>query len=324
MNCSATGEKLRIGEYFQHGTRWLLRLDTRSVSHFRGRIIPPRGNDRRPAIIFLHGGVQPMPLDTLKKDVSSQATQCRFLAAGYIIVAATSRSRAEDPQTRDALVDCLAVIDYVKKLPRVDPKSVVNFAGSGGGSLALELAGETELCAVAAGEPANILFTGMLTKDTIKHRGGDLMNDLMENSRKYYTPELQKFTEDKIKKISCPVFITHSDVHLINRINNEIVIPTMRALGKPYEVMFIPGQQHGFYNGYVHPAGTQVYGALACFYSRHLVTKPNAVDRSLIKLDPVGDPGTQAERDPSAKANRAALREQAKKAKESGQAPVKD
>lgn len=284
----------------------------------------PPGEDRRPAIIFLHGGLGTLQLEILKKDVLFQPNQCRFLAAGYITVAATFRARAEDPQTRDALIDCLAVIDYVKKLPRVDPKSVVLFGGSGGGSLALELAGETELCAVAAGEPANVLFSGMLKKEITKsERREELMNDLMDAPRKFYTPELQKFTEEKINKIGCPVFIVHSDVHLINKINNEIVIPTMRTLGKPYEIMFIPGQQHGFYNGYVHAVGMKVYDALAGFYSRHIVTKPKAIDRSLIKFDPVVHPGPRVERDPSAKAKRAAMQEK-KKEEGSGKPPAKE
>lgn len=169
-----------------------------------------------------------------------QPNQCRFLAAGYVTVAATFRPRSEDPQTRDALIDCLAVIDYVKKLPRVDPKSVVIFGGSGGGSLALELAGETEICAVAGGEPASVLFTGMMNK---QHRDP---NELMDEPRKHYTPELQKFTEAKISKINCPVLIVHSNLHPINKINNEIVIPAMRAAGKYYEIIFFRNSSTGF------------------------------------------------------------------------------
>lgn len=266
----------------------------------------PPGNDRRPAIIFLHGGLGTLKLDVLKKDVLSQPNQCRFLAAGYITVAATFRPRSEDPQTRDALIDCLAVIDYVKKLPRVDPKSVVIFGGSGGGSLALELAGETELFAVAGGEPANVLFTGMMNK---QHRDP---NELMEEPKKHYTPELQKFTEAKISKINCPVLIVHSNLHPINKVNNDIVIPAMRAASKYYEIVFFPEQQHGFYNGYGQAVGMKVYDTLASFYLRHVATKPKPIDSSLIELEPVVHPGPRVERDPSAKAKRAAIYEKAK------------
>lgn len=297
----------------------VVEIPTRDNHKATAVIRTPPGNDRRPAIIFLHGGLQPMRLEILKKDVLFQPNQCRFLAAGYITVAATFRSRAEDPQTRDALLDCLAVIDHVKKLPRVDPKSVVVFGGSGGGSLALELAGEAELCAVAAGEPATVLFTGILSK---QHREVDELMD--SDPRKYYTPELQTFTEGKVKNINCPVFIVHSDVHPVNNVTNEIVIPAMRAAGKSYEIMFMPGLKHGFYNGYDHAAGMQMYEALAGFYSRNIVSKPKPIDSSLIKIEPVVHPGPRVERDPSAIAKRAAMQEKAKKAEAARQPPGKE
>ena len=60
----------------------------------------PPGNDRRPAIIFLHRGFQTLKLDILKKDVLFQPQQCRFLADGYVMVAVTFRSRAENPHAR--------------------------------------------------------------------------------------------------------------------------------------------------------------------------------------------------------------------------------
>ena len=107
----------------------------------------------------------------------------------------TFRSREENPQTRDALDDCLAVVDYVKKMPVVDPKSVAVLGGSGGGSLALELAGETDLCAIVAGEPASVLFTGLMVRGMSDR--GPAFQDVMRNPKKHYTPELQKFTRAK-------------------------------------------------------------------------------------------------------------------------------
>src|SRR5438128_1121586 len=40
---------------------------------------------------------------------------------------------------------------------------------------------------------------------------------IMSDPKKYYTPELQKFTRAKIKKIGCPVFIAYGNVSKINR-----------------------------------------------------------------------------------------------------------
>src|SRR5213078_3830989 len=99
-------------------------------------------------------------IEKLKDESLTRPNYTRFLAAGFVIVVPTFRSREENPQSRDALEDCLAMVDYVKKMPAVDPQSVAVLGGSGGGSLALELAGERDLCAIIAGEPASVLFTG--------------------------------------------------------------------------------------------------------------------------------------------------------------------
>jgi dienelactone hydrolase len=118
----------------------------------------PPGKGPYPTVVLLHGGLEPHSVEALTSAALNQPTDVRFLAAGFVTVEATFRSRRQNPQTRDALIDCLAIIEHVKKLPEVDPKSVVLVGGSGGGSLALELAGETELCAIAAGEPASVLL----------------------------------------------------------------------------------------------------------------------------------------------------------------------
>src|SRR5207247_9064043 len=115
------------------------------------------------------------------------------------------------PQTGHVLDDCRAVVDYVKKLPAVDSRGVAVLGGSGGGSLALELAGERDLCGIIAGEPATVLFTGLMVRGMSDR--GPAFQDVMRNPKKYYTPELQKFTRAKIKQIHCPVLIVHGDIH---------------------------------------------------------------------------------------------------------------
>src|SRR5437868_3003206 len=121
-----------------------------SISGKAGNQIPavirqPPGPGPFPAMVLLHGGLSPYPVEKLKDESLTRPNYTRFLAAGFVIAVPTFRSREENPQTRDALDDCLAVVDYVKKLPKVDPQSVAVLGGSGGGSLALELAGETDL-----------------------------------------------------------------------------------------------------------------------------------------------------------------------------------
>ncbi len=245
----------------------------------------PPGKGPFPAIVFLHGGLVPRPLENLKKEALTQPLQTRFLAAGFVTISATFRSRERDPQTRDALEDCLSMIDHVKKIPVVDPKSVVVMGGSGGGSLALEIAGETSVCAVAAGEPASVLLTGMMTAG-MKQQTAAFQN-MMADPKSYYTPELQKFTREKIARVRCPIFIGHGDKHPINKINDEIVIPELRAAGKQVEVIAYPGQRHGFYNGNGDPeAGDKFFHDAHSFFTRHLLTQPTPLEESLVKQAP--------------------------------------
>ncbi|MGH7126966.1 MAG: alpha/beta hydrolase family protein [Planctomycetaceae bacterium] len=245
----------------------------------------PPGKGPFPVVVFLHGGLHESNSRRLQDQSRNQPTQTRFLAAGYMTVCATFRSRREDPQTRDALVDCLAIIEFVKRRPEVDAKSVVVFGGSGGGSLALELAGETELCAVAAGEPASVLFTGMMTQGDNR----PALQKMMDDPKAHYTPELRKFTREKIQKIACPVLIVHGDQHPINKINHEIVIPELKAAGKTLEVIAYPGQPHGFYYGRngSPEAGKKCFEDSHAFFKRHLSTQPRPVDDSLVEHVPI-------------------------------------
>ena len=87
----------------------------------------------------------------------------------------------------------------------------------------------------------------------------------------------------------------------------------------------MPKPIHGFYNGYSQPTlGLQVYDALRSFYSRHITSHPQPIDRALIKFERVVHPGPRVERDPSAKAKRAARQEKLQKRQASEQPPAKD
>lgn len=247
----------------------------------------PPGKGPFPAIIFLHGGLKPFSPDKLKSELLTRPTYTRYLAAGYVTIAATFRSREADPQTRNALNDCFDIVAYVKNMREVDPKSVVVLGGSGGGSLALELAGETDLCAVAAGEPASVLFTGMMTAGMTQRQAA--FQEMMKHPKEHYTPELQEFTRRKIAKIHCPVFIGHGDVHAINRINEEIIMPEMRKAGKDLQDVGYPGQPHGFYFGGVGDprAGEKFFNDTHRFFEACLPSKPVKLDESLITRVPV-------------------------------------
>jgi len=250
----------------------------------------PPGSGPFPAILLLHGGLSPYPVEKLKEEALTRPNYTRFLAAGFVIAVPTFRSREENPQSRDALDDCLAVVDYVKKMPAVDPSSVAVLGGSGGGSLALELAGESDLCAIVAGEPASVLFTGLMVRG-MSDRGA-AFQDVMRNPKKYYTPELQKFTQAKIKQIHCPVLIVHGDIHPLKIINQEIIVPELKAANKPVEYIEYAGQPHAFWWGSQDGGvGQKVFDDAMRFLKPTLKTQPVALDESLVKRVPAGREG---------------------------------
>jgi dipeptidyl aminopeptidase/acylaminoacyl peptidase len=247
----------------------------------------PPGSGPFPAILMLHGGLRPYAIETLKNESLTRPNYTRFLAAGFVIVVPTFRSREENPQTRDALDDCLAVVNYVKKMPTVDPQSVAVLGGSGGGSLALELAGETDLCAIVAGEPASVLFTGLMVRGMADR--GPAFQEVMRNPKKHYTPDLQKFTRAKVAQIHCPVLIVHGDIHALKIINQEIVVPELKAANKPVEYIEYAGQPHGFWWGAADAVvGVKVFNDAMRFLKPNLKTQPAALDESLIKRVPAG------------------------------------
>ncbi len=241
---------------------------------------PPKGG-RAPAVIYLHGGLDKVEAGKLKTVSRGPNNMSRFLAAGWVTVVPTFRDRNQDPQTRDALEDCLDVIAYVKKMPEVDPRSVVVYGTSGGGSLAVEIAGLVLLPAVLAEEPASILFTGMFTKAYRKGQKKMTSADskaIMQDPEHYYTPEIQKITREKIAKVQCPMFFGEGGVHIINRINNEIVFPEFVKAGKQIEVVLYPGQGHGF-----SMKSDKFFEDAWAFLAKYVPGRGSAVEQSLVR-----------------------------------------
>ncbi len=59
---------------------------------------------------------------------------------------------------------------------------------------------------MAAGEPASVLFTGMFSKENRD------LDRIMKDPKRFYTPELQERTREKIARIGCPILIAHGDI----------------------------------------------------------------------------------------------------------------
>lgn len=216
----------------------------------------PPGKGPFPAVVILHGDIISLPLPALQQLALDAATTCRFLAAGYVVVVSDYRSRNIDPQSPEALTDCLATVEYVHKLPYVDSASLVVYGCSGGGDLTLQVAGKTKLACMIAEEPATMLTSGMFNKAT--PRGGDVYTPfdsrfMMAKPKQFDKPEFQKILKTKVARIDCPIMIIQGDVDRkempINSFNAEILIPELRSSGRKFIVKSYPGQNHCFCMG---------------------------------------------------------------------------
>src|SRR5829696_5565828 len=154
----------------------------------------PPGKGPFPAVIYLHGGITTMPLAALRATATHGANPSRFLAAGYVVVVPTYRSRDVDVQSPISLDDAVAVVEYVRALPYVDDESVVVFGCSGGGDLPLQVPTRTKVCAIVAEEPATMVMAGMFNNRLPKKGERYTPEDsffMMENPKEHYTPEFQ-------------------------------------------------------------------------------------------------------------------------------------
>ena len=247
----------------------------------------PPGDGPFPAVVFLHGGLGRSTMTSLKQSAKTGIMHTRFLAAGYVTVTATRRKRTEQPQSPAAVWDTVSIVEHVKQLPYVDANSLTLYGGSGGGTLAMEVAGATDLAAVMAGAPATILFTGMFSKENLgeppyspKDAG-----PLMKDPQKYYTPQLQELTRKRIGKIRCPIMIAQGDRDSLKKINSEIIVPEMKAQGKSVELVWYPNQPHGFYWGRTpnQAAALQCFQDADAFFKKHIKAQPVAMDEKLFQ-----------------------------------------
>jgi len=221
-------------------------LETRSAD---GKILrawwrKPVGEGTFPTIIFIHGGLRQFPDKSLQQHLTDNPVITRFLSMGYSVVMTTFRTYEQDVQAREPIEDVRAILGQTAKLPHVDPKRIALYGGSGGGSIAMELAGDPEVSAIIAGEPATVLYTGMLTTGDYGPR-----LEMMASPEKFFTPELRAKTAEKLKSIRIPVLILHGDKHDLIKLNKPLFLPLMQEVGVDVKFLEYPGYGHGFYFG---------------------------------------------------------------------------
>src|SRR5450631_626199 len=131
----------------------------------------PKGSGRYPAIIMFHGAPGGRGMEQLvgwsRGDWGGPVWE-RFLQEGYVVAVADYRggnmnltSAASANGMVTSINDGLAVIDYIKALPYVDPDRINLYGVSLGGNLVMNLTSRVPVHAAIVGAPAVMWFLGI-------------------------------------------------------------------------------------------------------------------------------------------------------------------
>ena len=213
----------------------------------------PVGEGLFPVIVFVHGGHRYQPLENRIDQSLNDPSITRLLAAGFGVVLASFRSHEQfEADNLGPVEDLAAILEELRISPRIDPNSIIMLGHSSGGRLTLELAGRPEApTAVIVSEPATTLLAELFPDpDPNVPRDPYTPNmDVGINFEKYHNSEKQIILENKVQRISPPVMLIHSDVHPVNRVNAELLIPALTKYNKLIKEINYPGYGHGYLHG---------------------------------------------------------------------------
>ena len=161
----------------------------------------PKGDGRHPAIIMFHGAPGGRGMEQLvgwsRGDTGGPVWE-RFLQEGFVVVVADYRggnmNLMSAPSANGVITsidDGLAVVDYVKSLPYVDPDRLNLYGVSLGGNLVMNLVSRVPVRSAILGAPAVIWFLGINMPPGGPAHGPDAFKEMKpdpEISRKNIEP----------------------------------------------------------------------------------------------------------------------------------------
>jgi dipeptidyl aminopeptidase/acylaminoacyl peptidase len=167
----------------------------------------PKREGRFPAIIIFHGAPGGRGMEQLtgwsRGDTGGPVWE-RFLQEGYVVAVADYRggnmNLMSAPATNGMITsidDGLAVMDYVKALPYVDPSQLNLYGVSLGGNLVMNLISRVSVNSAIVGAPAVLWFLGI-----VPPTGAPMTPDRFKNLKA--DPEISK---KNIEPIHTPVLI---------------------------------------------------------------------------------------------------------------------
>jgi dipeptidyl-peptidase-4 len=221
-------------------------IKTKDGLYVAAAIRKPKAEGRYPAIIIFHGAPGGRGMDQLvgwsRGDTGGPVWE-RFLQEGYVVAVADYRggnmnltSAPSDAGMITSIDDGLAVIEYLKSLPYVDPNRLNLYGVSLGGNLVMNLVSRVPVNAAIVGAPAAMWFLGMTLPPGGPGGGPDRFKNLKPD------PEISR---KNIEPIRTPVLI------LVGTADSLLPITTMlhdalAAAGKSVRMEVYENGYHDF------------------------------------------------------------------------------
>lgn len=184
----------------------------------QGFMIKPDGEGPFPVMVFVHGGGGDRPNDA--RNMVQKYFACDYVDNGYVVLSTDYRNNWGYHEYLDAM----AAIDYIRAQPFVDPNRIGIAGGSHGGYIVLRVMEEDRR------------FHG----DKVIKAGVDFFGV------KYFpSPLISAYC--CVDDFEAPLFMIHGDRDLLVPVRDSIrFAEAMEAAGKEYDLLIVPGAEHGF------------------------------------------------------------------------------
>jgi len=212
----------------------------------------PKGNGPFPAMIMFHGAPGGRGMDQLvgwsRGDHGGPVWE-RFLQEGFVVIVADYRggnmTLMSTPSTNGTITsidDGLAVLDYVKALPYVDPARINLYGVSLGGNLVMNLVSRVQVQHAILGAPATIWFLGITMPPNAPTSGPDRFKDAKPD------PEV---TRKNIEPIATPLLILVGTADSLLPVST-LLHDSLAAQGKSVRMEIY---EHGYHDFCLGPQG---------------------------------------------------------------------
>jgi dipeptidyl-peptidase-4 len=205
----------------------------------------PEGPGPFPALVYFHGAPGGRGMEQLvgwsRGDHGGPVWE-RFLQEGYVVAVADYRggpgpiAAPVPPNTVSYIDDGISVIQYVKKLPFVDPAKVGAYAVSLGGNMLLHALQQEKINAAILGAPAVFSFLGAERPTS----GGAAA---LANAK--INPGI---AEANVARLASPLLILVGTADPLYNLTKSLYEELARA-GKPHQVEIYEGAYHDFCMG---------------------------------------------------------------------------